>query len=116
MSETSSDIKPEFDPEAEFKGKNPKRVAGQLRRQMRIQHQRICIQWMLFVSCLLVLLACYFWNWTSGGLAIITICSCIVIGPFSLFAAFCEYGVSKNQRKRLARIDEYLTNQSTRDG
>lgn len=108
MNETPPTIEPAFDPDVEFRGKNPKRVAGQLRRQMKIQKQRIYAQWSVFAFCALLPIADYALELTSFTFSIIARVTCWIILPICFISAICEYGVLKNQRKRLARMNEYL--------
>ena len=85
-------------------GKNPRRVAPAVRRNIQLQRSRVFAY--TIGSCILVLVSIVSARstWIPGILAVV----CLLLLPFSLLSIYCDWRLLRWQRSRLAECERRI--------
>ena len=85
-------------------GKNPRRVAPAVRRNIQVQRSRVFAH--ALVSCILVLVSIVSARstWIPGVVGVV----CLLLLPFSLLGIYCDWRLLCWQRNRLAECERRI--------
>ncbi|NLS91742.1 MAG: hypothetical protein GXX96_06125 [Planctomycetaceae bacterium] len=87
-----------------LQGKNPKRVAPAVRRNIRIQRQRIRGWIVSFLMLVVGGVISIRVSWIPNGTAVF----CLVLSPFCLFGALADRWILVRQRAKLAECERLI--------
>lgn len=94
------------DIEAELEGKNPKRVLGGLKKQNRIQKNRVKAYLQISIGSFLLVAVDFFFDFLPTFLQVI----CLFFLASAMFGFFMDLHIYRAQLKKINAIDEYLEN------
>ena len=94
----------EIDIEKELTGKNPARVAPQVRIQVKKQKQRVLVHITMTLSCLILIVLGLMSEWIPVWIQAISYLSL----PFTILGFYGDSHLLRYQKKKLVLIEEIL--------
>jgi len=88
----------------ELRGKNPKRVASQLRYQLRLQKQRVLAHALAAPLLLAAGMCGLIWDLWPSMISII----CLALIPFALLGFIADLSIARRRRRNLEEIENLL--------